>query len=82
MDSQVAAVGEGRGGDRWDNSFQGVEEVRKCQGGRCVRRGGLGTVALLQLLFSRNALLSTLTISYDLLPLTYQRGCRLAGEAC
>ena len=43
---------------------------------------GLGTVALLQLLFSRNALLSTLTISYDLLPLTYQRGCRLAGEAC
>jgi len=28
------------------------------------------------------ALLSTLTISYDFLPLTYQRGCRLAGEAC
>ena len=72
--------GEGRGqmGQFFSRSGRVKVEARKCQGGHCVRRGGLGTVALLQLLFSRNALLSTLTISYDLLPLTYQRGCRLA----
>ena len=86
MDSQVAAVGEEKGGDRWDNSFQEVDESReKLESVKVAVVSAVvrtGTVALLQLLFSRNALLSTLTISYDLLPLTYQRGCRLAGEEC
>ena len=29
MDSQVAAAGEERGGDRWENSFQEVDESKE-----------------------------------------------------
>ena len=70
-----------RGGD---NSFQEVDESReKLESVKLAAVSAVvGTGDCGSELFSRNALLSTLTISYDLLPLTYQRGCRLAGEAC
>ena len=53
MDSQVAAVGEERGGDRWDNSFQEVDESReKLESVKvAVVSAVVGTVALLPLLF-------------------------------
>jgi hypothetical protein len=53
MDSQVAAVGEERGGDRWDNTFQEVDESReKLESVKvAVVSAVVGTVALLPLLF-------------------------------
>ena len=65
MDSQVAAAGEERGGDRWENSFQEVDESKeKLESVKmAVVFAVLGAAAaLLQVC----ALLSTLTIYYDL----------------
>ena len=54
----MAAAGEERGGDRWKNSFQEVDESKE----------KLESVKMAVVIYE--------------LTLTYQRGCRLAGEAC